>query len=490
MRIALVFNPFSYKLHEENLRVVQRFFGMFPPLSLCWVSAIAKSAGHESLIIDARTENLSMEQTLARLKAFKPDIIGFMVTTYMFRETLEWIRFLKKGLNVPVVVGGFNLRVYPLESLSPPEIDFGVVESALTTLPALLHELEHDRNFDAVPGLVYKNGDRVIKTPPPEIPDRFVDYPFPDRENLPHELYEEFPTERKNFTVMVTSKGCPMACTFCEAGRTPYDPRTAQQVVDEMEICYRDYGIREIDIFDYEFPLDRKRTLEICSLIQERNLDILWACRSRVDSLDDELVREMRAAGCGRIYMGIETGSQAILDQLNKKISIPQIEKTIKTVKQHGIRPLGFFLVGVPGETRNSIRQTVKFAKRLDLDYVQFSKLTAKPLTSLWRNLVDQTGVDYWSEYIQGTMEEAALPRPWTELPNHTIDKMTRWAYLTYHLRPAFIFRAVKDVASVGEFIRKARAAIEMLFSQEKVAEAWTLKKRAFSAYYQRNQRK
>ena len=118
MRLALVFNPFSYKLHEENLRVVQRFFGLFPPLSLCWVSGIAKQAGHESIIVDARTQDLSMEQTLAQLRQFKPDIIGFMMTTYMFRETLQWVHYLKKHLNVPVVVGGYNLRVYPMESIT------------------------------------------------------------------------------------------------------------------------------------------------------------------------------------------------------------------------------------------------------------------------------------------------------------------------------------------------------------------------------------
>ena len=96
MRFALVFNPFSYKLHEENLRIVQKYFGLFPPLSLAWVAAIAERAGHECIIVDARTLQLTREETLDILRQFKPDIIGFMMTTYMFRETLEWIRFLKQ----------------------------------------------------------------------------------------------------------------------------------------------------------------------------------------------------------------------------------------------------------------------------------------------------------------------------------------------------------------------------------------------------------
>jgi len=106
MRVGLVFNPFSYKLHEENLRIVQRYFGLFPPLSLAWVAAIAERAGHTATIIDARTLQLTKEEVYDRLREFQPDILGFMMTTYMFRETLEWARFLKERLKVPVLWAG------------------------------------------------------------------------------------------------------------------------------------------------------------------------------------------------------------------------------------------------------------------------------------------------------------------------------------------------------------------------------------------------
>ena len=188
MKIAFVFNSFKYKLHEENLRIVQKYFGLFPPLSLAWAAAIAEKAGHTAIIIDARTLGLSKEQTLEQLREFKPDIMGFMMTTYMFRETLEWISFLKKNLQVPVVIGGYNLRVYPRESLSPEEIDFGVVEQAYYTLPGLLSELEGGRDFDRVPGLVYKKGDEICITPHPQ-KIVFDDFPNPARHLLPNHLY-------------------------------------------------------------------------------------------------------------------------------------------------------------------------------------------------------------------------------------------------------------------------------------------------------------
>ena len=207
MRLALVFNPFRYKVHEENLRIVQKYFGMFPPLSLAWVAAIARDAGHEVTIVDARTLRLTKEEVRERLKEFKPDIMGFMMTTYMFVDTMEWIRYLKKELQVPVVVGGYNLRVYPRESISHPEIDYGVVEQALETLPQLLSALEGRRKLEDVVGLVYKDNGRIMLNAPR--PVSFEKFPFPARDLLPNDLYAEFPTERKNFTVMVTSLGCP-----------------------------------------------------------------------------------------------------------------------------------------------------------------------------------------------------------------------------------------------------------------------------------------
>lgn len=472
MRFALVFNPFKYKVHEENLKIVQKYFGLFPPLSLAWVAAVAEQAGHEVIIVDARTLDLSKEETLEVLKAFNPDIMGFMMTTYMFPDTLEWIKFLKQCLGVPVVIGGYNLRVYPKESVSHPEIDFGVVEHAYYTIPALFRELEsRDPNFDNVPGLVYKKDKNIIVTPHPQ-GIVFNEFPNPARHLLPNELYAEFPTEKKNFTVMVTSLGCPYDCKFCEASKTPYNPRSPKKVVEEIEECYLQYGIREIDIFDYEFTGIRNRILEICRLLQEKQIDIKWACRSRVDTVDEELLAEMKKAGCSRIYFGLESGDQAILNGVSKKISVGQIRKTLEICDRLGIRTLGFFLIGAPGDTKESIKKTIKFAKNLKLDYVQFSKCLAKPLTPLWKSLFENTQGDYWRNWILGKEIDRELPQPWTSLTNEEINTITKRAYISYYARPQYIFRQLFKMRSLSELKRKILAFFDMLFRQEKIAHA------------------
>lgn len=466
MRLALVFNPFKYKVHEENIRIVQKYFGLFPPLSLAWVASIAEQNGHTVIIIDARTLNLSKEEVLGRLKEFKPDILGFMMTTYMFPETLGWIRYLKESLKVPVVVGGYNLRVYPRESISHPEIDFGVVEQAYYTIPLLFQELEGERKFENVPGLAYKKNGNIIVTAHPQEID-FDKFPNPARHLLPNELYAEFPTQRKNFTVMVTSLGCPMQCGFCEAGGTPYCSRSAETVANEIQECFSKFNVREIDFFDYEFTAVQQRVMDICSKIKARNLDVEWACRSRVDRINEKLLNEMKQAGCRRIYFGIESGSQEILDKVNKKITLGQVKNAIDMANNLGIQTLGFFLIGAPGETKKTVEETMCFAKQLNLDYVQFSKCLAKPLTGLWKDVVKSSGKDYWKDWVLGRELDRPLPRPWTELTNQEIDNLTRRAYLSFYCRPGFLLGAIRKVRSFKELRRKFMALMDMLFKQE-----------------------
>ena len=480
MRFALIFNPFKYKVHEENLKIVQKYFGLFPPLSLAWVAAIAERAGHKVTIIDARSLNLTKEEVLDRLKEFKPDILGFMMTTYMFPETLEWIGFFKENLKIPVLIGGYNLRVYPVESLSHLEIDFGCLKQAINTVPQLLNELETGRrNFKDIVGLIYKeNGQIRVNPPDPETID-FNAFPFPARHLLPNRLYAEFPSQRKNFTVMVTSLGCPFSCNFCEAGRTPYSPRSPQLVVDEMEECYTKYKIREIDIFDYDFTIIRQRVEQICDEIIKRELDIEWACRSRIDEIDEKLLHTMKQAGCQRIYFGIESGCQEILNKMNKGIRLEQIRETIYLTRSKGIQTLGFFLIGAPGETKDTFKQTFKFAKKLDLDYVQFSKCLAKPLTPLWKQMIKETGKDYWRDWILGKEMDHELPKPWTELSNDEINYLAKWAYIKYYVRPIRLMKSVVQVRSLREFKRKFFAFLDMLFKQESKA----LEDKNFKAY-------
>ena len=178
----------------------------------------------------------------------------------------------------------------------------------------------------------------------------------------------------------------------------------------------------------------------------------------------------MHEAGCRRIYFGIESGSQEILDKVDKRQTLAQVIKTIEWCKRIGIKTLGFFLIGAPGDTKATIKKTVEFAKSLDLDYVQFSKCLAKPLTSLWQELVAKTGVDYWQQWILGKEVDRQLDRPWTILTNDQIDKLAKQAYVSYYFRLKFILKVLFKLGSFKEFKRKFFALFDMIFSQENIS--------------------
>lgn len=465
MRIVLIFPPFHHRKFSENLKVVDEEFITPPPIILAYVAAIIESAGHKVILIDANALKLSKEETLRRALDFKPDMLGFRMDTYNFQETLEWIKYLKERTRLPVITGGINITNYPLESLSHPEIDYGIIGEAIESLPKFLQALETEKDFSTVEGLVWrKNGEIKINPPKSNLVD-FDTYPFPARHLLPNEKYHSFVSQRKNFTVMLTSTGCPYNCRFCIIARLPYRERTAENVLAEIEQCYYDYHIREIDIFDGTFFVNKKRSLEICEGISRRGLDIEWTCRSRVNLLDEEILSKASHAGCREINIGIESAVPEILQGINKQIEVEQVKNAVKLCNKYGIRVLGFFMFGNPGETEESLKKTIDFMKALNIDFVQVCRTVAKPNTELDDLLIEETGRDYWREFVLGKAGEERLPTPWTELNQREIEKYLKLAYYRFFFRPKYIWKRIVQLKSFSEFWRYVRVALKMIFN-------------------------
>lgn len=469
MRTALIFPPYRYKSFSETIYVVDKEFCVAPPIILAYVAGILEAAGHEVILIDARVLKLSKRDVLLQLENFNPDILCFRLDTYNFHDTLEWAGYLKRALRIPVVAGGINFTFYPRESFSHPEIDYCIIGDAIDSLPRLCRALENGDKFDNIEGIGYKSKGKAYFTPPAEKVVPFDNYPFPARHLLPNEKYHSFISQKKNFTIMVTSRGCPYKCTFCTISRLPYQERTAGNVVDEIEECYHKYNIREIDIFDSIFFLNKRRVIEICREIRKRKINIEWSCRSRVDLVDDEILKEAAMSGCRQICYGIESVNREVLKNINKMINIEQVQWAVKRSHKYGIKALGFFMVGNPGDTKITVRETMAFSKKLDLDFIQISRTVAKPYTNLLEQLKEYMGYDYWREYILGNIGEMRLSSPWTTLSQSEIYDYTKKWYLSFYFRPAYLFvKILFRVKSWREFIRYTRVAVLMFFNRKK----------------------
>ncbi|HRY28842.1 MAG TPA: radical SAM protein [Elusimicrobiota bacterium] len=461
MRIVFVFPPFDHKKFEEDIDVVSREFTQPPPLGLAYAAAIAEKSGHDAIIIDANLRpRMSKEDVLAQINEFKPQILSFMLTAYMFQQTLEWIVFLKQKTGLPVLVGNILMELYPKEVFSHREIDFGIIGSAQKPLPALLRALENGGSLEGIKGLCYRENGQLVIQPPDTLREDFDSLPFPARHLLANDRYYTVVSKRKNFTIMMTSKGCVSRCGFCHVKDIPYSARSPVGVADELEECYGRHGIREIEFFDPVFTVNRARVREICLEIRRRGLDISWACRARVDQVDEELLREMKAAGCARIYYGLECGNQAILDKTSKGITLERIREVVRITQNCGILTLGFFLIGAPGETVRTIEETIRFAMSLGLDYAQFHKTVAKPKTLLYDEVMRTTGRDYWGEFVMGTAKEERLPTPWTVVSDGDIEKLTVRAYRRFYFQPSRLWKIFRGIKSFSEFGRYVRSAV------------------------------
>ena len=469
MRISLIHYSYKHKIFSENLKVVDEEFIVAPPIILAYVAAILEKAGHKVMLLDARALSLSKEEALERIKRFKPDMLGFRSETYYFHDALEWINYLKSHLKVPVFTGGVNMTLYPKETLSHQVIDYGILGEAIESLPLFMRALENSDDFTDIPGLGYKDKDKniIINPASTEVID-FDSYPFPARHLLPNERYNSFISQRKNFTIMLTSTGCPFKCNFC-AIPVGYRARSPQSVIDEIEVCCKDFNVREIDFFDAVLFMPKARVLEMFDQLKKRKLDLEFSCRSRVDVVDDEILKAASRAGCRQIYYGIESVDEDVLDKINKRIAPERVAHAVKLSKKYGIRAMGFFMVGNAGDTPGSVRRTIKFAKTLDLDFIQVCRTIPKPGTSLDKEVIEAKGRDYWREHVLGHEIKERLPAPWSNLSEEQKASLTREFYLKFYFRPKIVLRRILQLKSLSELARYIKVGWKMLKSRTQV---------------------
>jgi len=464
MKIAFIYPPFYPKLFNENLSFVDEHFGCFPNLGMAYAAAVARQWGAEVRIWDAIALDMSKEQVLKEVEEFSPDLLAFTIhAVTTFWDTMLWIRFFKEKTGLPVLIGGHEVPSYLEEIMSHPTIDYAVLGEALLYLPPFLDAFAHNSGFKQLQGFSFReNGElKISQVRPERLP--FDRYPFPARNLLPNDKYFSHVSQLKNFTIIMSSVGCPFGCTFCALSKTGYSPRSVDNVLAEMKECYELYGIREFDFFDPLMLYNRERAIELAQAIKAARLKILWSCRSRVDVVDEALLEELADSGCVRILYGIESASPSVLKNMKKGIDVSQVRRIMQKSSEVGIRPLGFFQIGAPGDTRETIAETVKFALSLPLDYAQFLRTIAKPHSELESQVNEVLGYEYWREYIRGKAPEMRLPTPWTQLNREEAEKLTKWAYIKFYTRPKYALRMISRIRSWPELARYFSVGFKML---------------------------
>jgi len=467
MKVLLI-NPPTSNLILTNLPEVLAQEDPMPPLGLMYVAAyLEKYTNHEIKILDCLIEKINHEQLRERIKQKKPDVVGITTLTFALIDVLITARTIKEiNPDIKVVLGGPHVNIYPEETLNFPEIDYLVLGEGEKPAKDLLDNLNQTENLHNFKGIAFKNNNKIINLGPRELIQDLDELPFPARNLIPNEKYSSVLSENNPVTTLFSSRGCPFQCTFCNRAHLGkvFRARSAKNVVDEMEECKK-MGIGEIFIYDDTFTINRQRVLDICSEIKKRNLKIYWDVRARVDTVDEEVLNQMKDAGCQRIHYGVEAGTEKILEVLNKGITLEQVEKTFKLTRKIGIQTLAYFMIGSPRETRKDIMKTIKFAKKIKPDFVCFSITTPYPQTDMYTLGLKEKILpyDFWQKFAENPQPDF-VPAVWEEeLSREELLSLFKKAYHSFYLRPSYIFNKILKLKSVKELFTKAKAAFGVL---------------------------
>lgn len=469
IRVALATPPFREAGVVGTTKSMKAVINLVPPLGLAYLAAVLEKEGIAVRITDG-SRGMSLAQVMADLKTYVPDIVGVSCTTPTFRDAIELAEAVRQALpEATIVLGGAHVTAIPQQAMLEEVFDVGVVGEGEITFLELVREIEDRGALDAVDlgqisGLAFRESGKVVLTPPRERIKDLDSLPHPARHLLPPlSQYRPTPASYRKLpvAVMMTSRGCPYGCTFCDRGVFGNYVRahSPERVLAEIEELLGRYGAREIRFFDDTFTISRKRVETICEMILQRELRFPWTCLTRVNTVDPDLLRLMRDAGCWQVLFGLESGDPGMLKNLNKGSSVEQNAQAVQWALEVGLGVRGDFIIGTPGETLESLENTLAFTKRLKLDYAHFNKFVPYPGSELFERLVAE-GYEFDTKNLPPIVDHAAILYVPDGLTRQQLKEFLDRAHREFYLRPSHILRRLLRTGSWAEFVGQARGAL------------------------------
>lgn len=435
------------------------------PIYLSTTVAVIEEAGFEVSFIDAIMDELSIKEFAQRVGDLGPRLVLIETSTPSIDFDLETAAAVKQqSPETFVALLGSHVTYFDQQTMADNPAVNAVVRGEFEYTGAdLARALDDGGDLSRVLGLTYRDADGGLhRNPDRPLFEPLDRMPFPARHIVKGDGYRAGIYSGGYPTAMVSSRGCPYRCTFCLWPDVLYGhkfrARSAQNVVDEIEQAARVFGHDEIYFDDDTFTIDRQRVLDICRLIQERGLhkEVEWIAQCRVDTVDREMLQAMKAANCGYILFGVESGSPQMLKKMQKGITPDKVRQAFKLTREIGIKTQAFFLFGMPGETQETIRETIEFAKELNASSTQFAIAIPHPGTALYDECKTNGWLtsETWADY---TSEASLIETPW--LTAKEVEQARIRAYREYYYRPQFIIGEALKVRRLADVKRLARGA-------------------------------
>ncbi len=390
-KIALV-NP-PYRPWNETADALAPLFNSMPALGILALAGKISSEGYDVKVFEGGFQESTRPVIIKKILAYRPDIVGISGYTCSVENAGKIADTLKqKQKGVIIVAGGPHISAVPEQTLSRYEgFDYGVIGEGEETFLELIRAIENDSDPAEIKGLAYRNSHSIYRTPKRTRIQLLDSLPFLNFDLLenkkafmpPMFAYARFPV-----LPFVTSRGCPYQCKFCDHSVFGHDYRTfsAEYIIRQIDDMKRKYGVKHIIFYDDLFVIDQKKMQAVCDYFRKSQYKpkLTWTIDLRADLLTDEILREMKSAGCWMINVGLESGAEKLLQQMGKDLSLSRAEQGIALAKKRGIKIKGLFMMGYPGENLDTIKETVRFASRLKLDLISISKFTPYPGTTVY----------------------------------------------------------------------------------------------------------
>jgi len=425
-----------------------KFLGVVAPsLGIGYMAAVLEKNGYDVDVLDASALELTYDEIGEEILKRNPDIVSISALTPTIGVALDSADKIKQVKpDTIVVLGGYHPTFEYESVLEEPSVDVVVRGEGEYTFLDLVRTVENGGDLADVQGLAFhdENNFSLVVTPDRPIIEDLDELPFPAFHLFPMEKYRIL-NITTNVATIITTRGCPMQCSFCSSAALHghhLRRRSPENVCDEIEVRLNEQNIDTIAFMDDTFTLNKKFVRDFCAEIKRRNLKFWWGCTSRVDTLDEELLQLMKDSGCITIFIGVESADQQMLEKMNKNITVSKTEKAFKLARKVGIRTIASCVIGMPEDTKKSMKQTIDFVKSLNPNYALYSLATPYPGTRFYnetfkKNLIQ---IKDWSKY---TLIDPVLET--IDCSSKELRSIQKKAFLKFYLRPGYLIRQVSQ---------------------------------------------
>lgn len=455
VRILLV-NP------SMNMQKLGRFAELLepmPPTGLGYIAGALVAAGYHTRVVDMFAEKLTAVQVLERVRRFQPDVVGLTVLTPSAPTCDKLSRLIREACpKARIVWGGVHADVFARDILRAGSADFVINHDGEDTVVELVQALESGQtDLSRIDGLSWVDHGEPVSNKARALRRDLDSLAYPAWDLFPYHRYGLLPFAdvAKPVLTMTGSRGCPYRCDYCSllhSGKV-YRRRDPIRIVDEYEYLVDRYGVRQIGLVDPMFPLVIKDLEPLCEELMKRKLDqkCVWLSETRADRLDEDTCRLMYAGGCRRVLLGIESGVDLLLGNVNKNLTTEKVRWGVNNARKAGLQTVGLFMIGLPGETLEMTRETIEFAVDLDLDFAKFAITVPFPGSKLFEDQWQKTLFrDDWENYTTFNPDPDRLIYHPEGYDPEVLIKMQSWAHKRFYVRYEQVRRQLLELRTIN----------------------------------------